>query len=364
MTGVVQRDVSVTNELTGTLKGQADVEIRARVEGFLKSIDYQEGTIVRKGQLLFTLDDQPYRAQLAEAEAQLARAQAALAKANLDVSRYGPLAKQRAVSQAELDNAVAEQRSARAQVAAARATVEGARLNVGYARISSPIDGLVGQAQQKVGDLVGKGQPTLLTTISSIDPIRASVYIPEAEYLKYASQIPTLESGASTKRPGVRLMLGDGRIYPEQGYLAFVDRAVDPQTGTLHAELAFRNPANLLRPGLYGKILYRAENLSGALLVPQRAVNELQGQYSVVVVKADGKAEARKVKVGPRIGDLWVLSDGVKPGEKVVVEGAMKVRDGMAVKAKEVPAEGSAAQGMASDGPVQPASTGTGTGQR
>jgi membrane fusion protein (multidrug efflux system) len=339
VTEVVQRDVPVGAELTGTLKGYEDVEIRTRVEGFLKSIDYEEGSMVKKGQLLFTIDDQPQRAKLAEAKGDLARAESSLSKATLDVRRYTPLAQQRAVPQAELDNAIALQRSAKAQVDAARANVQNAALNVGYTRITAPIDGLAGQAQRKVGDLVGKGEPTLLTTVSSIDPVRVSVNLPEALYLKFASKLPapggsrTPPPGPADDRPGAELVLSDGTTYPERGWLVLVDRAVDPTTGTLHADLAFRNPQRLLRPGLYAKVLYRAEVRRGALLVPQRAVSELQGQNSVVVVNAESKAESRTVKLGPRSGSMWIIDQGLKPGEKVVVEGAQKVRDGMAVKA-------------------------------
>lgn len=340
---VIQRDVPIESELTGTMRGLEDIEIRARVEGFLRSVDYREGSEVKKGQLLFTVDDQPYRAKLAEAKGELARAQSSLSKATLDVKRFRPLAEKRAVSQAELDNAIAMQRSARAQVDAAKANVEKATLDVGYTRISSPIDGLAGQAQRKVGDLVGKGEPTLLTTVSSIDPIRVSVNLPENLYLRYAGRLPAPGEAAPPKpsadNPGGELILGDGTVYPERGQVVLVDRAVDPQTGTLRADLAFRNPKKLLRPGLYAKVRYREELRPGALLVPQRAVNELQGQYSVVVVNADGKAETRTVKVGPRVGSLWILEQGVKPGEKVIVEGALKVRDGMPVKAMVVPAE-------------------------
>jgi membrane fusion protein (multidrug efflux system) len=193
---VIQRDVPIGAELTGTLKGYEDIEIRARVEGFLKSIDYEEGSMVKKGQLLFTIDDQPQRAKLAEAKGALARAESTLSKAILDVRRYRPLAAQRAVSQAELDNAVALERSARAQVDAARAGVENAALDVGYTRVSSPIAGLAGQAQRKVGDLVGKGEPTLLTVVSSIDPVRVSVNLPEALYLRYAAR----QKGGATPR--------------------------------------------------------------------------------------------------------------------------------------------------------------------
>jgi membrane fusion protein (multidrug efflux system) len=340
---VIQRDVPIENELTGTMRGLEDIEIRARVEGYLRSVDYREGSEVKKGQLLFTIDDQSYRAKLAEAKGELARAQSSLSKATLDVKRFRPLAEKRAVSQAELDNAIAMQRSARAQVDAAKANVETATLDVGYTRISSPIDGLAGQAQRKVGDLVGKGDPTLLTTVSSIDPIRVSVNLPENLYLRYASRLPAPGEAAPPKpsadKPGGELILGDGTVYPERGQVVLVDRAVDPQTGTLRADLAFRNPKKLLRPGLYAKVRYRDELRPGALLVPQRAVAELQGQYSVVVVNAEGKAETRTVKVGPRVGSLWILEQGVKPGEKVIVEGALKVRDGMPVKAMVVPAE-------------------------
>lgn len=340
---VVQRDVDVGGELTATLRGYEDIEIRARVEGYLKSVDYREGSEVKKGQLLFTIDDQPYKAKLAEAKGTLARAQSSLAKADMDVKRFRPLAEQRAISQAELDNAVAAQRSATAQVEAEKANVEKASLDLGYCRITAPLDGLVGQAQRKVGDLVGKGEPTLLTTVSSIDPIRVSVNLPEALYLKNAEKLPPggapIPDKPTAERPGAELVLSDGSVYPERGYIVLVDRAVDPQTGTLRADLAFKNPKKLLRPGLYGKVRYAAEKRPGALLVPQRAVNEIQGQFSVVVVSAEGKAEPRTVKVGPRFGSLWIIDDGVKPGEKVIVEGANRVQAGMAVKATVVPAE-------------------------
>jgi membrane fusion protein, multidrug efflux system len=317
VTEVIQRDVPIVSELTGTLKGYSDIEIRARVEGFLKSVDYREGSEVQKGQLLFTIDDQPYRAKLAEAKADLARAESSLAKATLDVNRFRPLAEKRAVSQAELDNAVAAQRSARAQVGAAQASVAKATLDVGYTRLTSPLAGLAGQAQRRVGDLVGKGEATLLTIVSSIDPIRVSVNLPEALYLKNASRFPppggTAPPGASPDRPGAELVLADGTVYPERGHVILVDRAIDPQTGTLHADLAFANPTKLLRPGLYAKVRFREQLRRAALLVPQRAVAELQGQYSVVVVNSEGKAETRTVKVGPRVGSQWILDEGVKP---------------------------------------------------
>jgi membrane fusion protein (multidrug efflux system) len=348
VTDVVQKDVAVGGELTATLRGFEDIEIRARVEGYLKSLDYKEGQEVKKGALLFTIDDPPYRAKLAEAKGELGRAQSALAKADMDVARFKPLAEQRAISQAELDNAVAAQRSARSLVDAAKANVEKASLDLGYCRITSPIAGLAGQAQRKVGDLVGKGEPTLLTTVSSIDPVRVSVNIPEALYLKYAERLSpdgSVPAKPTADRPGAELELSNGAIYPERGYIVLVDRAVDAQTGTLRADLAFPNPKKLLRPGMYGKVKYAADRRAGALLVPQRSVLEVQGQYSVVVVTPESKAQARPVKVGPRIGSLWIVEDGVKPGEKVIVDGAGKVRDGMAVKATAVPGEPLPAEG-------------------
>jgi len=339
---VVQRDVPIGAELTATLHGLEDVELRARVEGYLKSIDYTEGSEVKKGQLLFTVDDKPYRARLAESKAALARARASLSKADLDVKRYRPLAAEKAISQAELDNAVSAQQAAKAQVDAASANVENAELDLGYTRITAPVAGLVGRAQRKVGDLVGKGEPTLLSTLSSIDPIRVTVNMPEALYLRYAKR---LQGTTAEKKPaassglGAQLLLSDGSVYPEKGHLLFVDRSVDSQTGTLRADLAFPNPTRVLRPGLYAKVLYKEEVRAGALLVPQRAVQELQGQFTVVLVDAESKAQSRKVKTGPRIENLWILEEGVKPGDKVIVEGAQKVRDGMLVKAEPAPPE-------------------------
>src|SRR3954447_9657388 len=343
---VIQRDVPIGGELTATMLGFEDIELRARVEGYLKSIDYREGTEVKKGQLLFTIDDQPYRAKIAEAKGALGRAQATLSKADMDVSRFRPLAAQRAISQAELDNAIAAQQAGRAQVEAEKANVESATLNLGYTRIIAPVTGLAGSAQRKVGDLVGKGEPTLLATVSSIDPIRVRVNIPEALYLRYADRLQTATAASADAKPsetpsadGPQLLLSDGNTYALRGRLILVDRSVDPQTGTLRADLAFPNPSRVLRPGLYAKVRYKEEVRRAALLVPQRAGKELQGQCSVVVVNAESKAESRKVKPGPRVGSLWILEEGVKPGEKVIVEGAQKVRDGVAVQATVAPAE-------------------------
>lgn len=369
----LQRDVPIGGELTGTIKGLEDVEIRARVEGYLRSVDYKEGTEVKKGTPLFTIDDAQYKTKLASAKGDLARAQAALGKADQDVKRFKPLVEQRAISQAELDNALSAQRAAQAQVEAAKADAEKAALDVSYCHITSPIAGLTGRAERKAGDLVGKGEPTLLTTVSTLDPVRVSVQIPEALYLRYAEKFAAAEAAAAKgeappapkaepkageaqgEAQGPELVLGDGSAHPARGQIVMVDRSVDATTGTLRVDLAFANPKKTLRPGMYGKVRYKSETRAGAILVPQRAVQELQGQFTVVVVDAEKKAAARKVKPGPRVGSLWLIEEGLKPGEQVIVEGAQKVRDGMVVNPTVVPAEAPAAPaGQPAEGAAKP----------
>ena len=335
---VVQQDVPIGMELVAQLAGLEDIEIRARVEGYLRSIDYREGAAVQKGDVLFTIDDQPYRASLAQAVASLATAQSMLAKADLDVKRFTPLARERAISQAELDNAIAAQRSARAQVEAHRAQVQQARLDVGYARITAPVSGVVGRAERKVGDLVGRGESTLLTTISTVDPIRVSVAITEADYLRFARALASKKdtgsgaTGATNQATTASLELADGSIHPHPGKLLFVDRAVDARTGTLRVDLGFPNPEKTLRPGQYGKLRFTSETRTAALLVPQRAVQEVQGTYIVYVLGEGNKIQARKVKPGARVEGLWLIEEGLKPGEKVAVEGLQRLRDGVVVQ--------------------------------
>jgi membrane fusion protein (multidrug efflux system) len=264
------------------------------------------------------------------------------------VKRFTPLAAERAVSQAELDNAISARKSGAAQVEAGKANLERARLNLSYTRISSPITGLVGKAEHKVGDLVGKGDPTLLTTVSSIDPIRVSVAIPEADYLRFSRSVVDTKA-EMTKTPPV-LILSDGTQHPYPGKLIFVDRAVDTQTGTLRVDLAFPNPQRTLRPGLYGKVRAESEVVKGALLVPQRAVQELQGTYTVLVVGEGDKVETRKVTPGQKVGSQWIIQEGLKNGERVVVEGFQRLRDGMTVVPKPVAAAAPAASPAAAGG--------------
>ncbi len=338
---VAQKDVPLGMELVGSLSGNQDVQIRARVEGYLRSIDYREGSRVKKGDLLFTIDDLQYKANLAQAQASLATSQSQLAKADLDVARYTPLARERAVSQAELDNAIAMQRSVRSQVQAHEAMVEQAKLSLGYTRITAPVTGIVGRSERKVGDLVGRGESTLLTVVSDTDPIRVTIAITEADYLRFAKSLAQAETGTRPKKPAAptgttastaRLELADGTEYPAPGRLLFVDRAVDSTTGTLRVDLGFDNAQGLLRPGQYAKVRFVSELRKGALLIPQRAVQEIQGKYFAYVVGAGDKVETRSLKPGPRVGDLWLLEQGVKAGEKVVVAGFQRLKDGMVVK--------------------------------
>ena len=344
VTGVIQRDVPVYLELVGQAEGFQDVEIRARVEGFLETVNFQEGTFVKQGDLLYTIDRKPLEAIVAEGKASQATAEARLAKANNDVNRYTPLVAKQAVSKQELDNALAEQDASRSQVDAAKASVEKAALDLGYTRVSSPITGLVGTTQVKPGNLVGRGESTLLTTISQIDPILFKVGVTEADYLRVARQVTAAGKSSGGSREGIELTLADGTKYPQTGKINTVDRAVDPSTGTLGMELVFSNPQQILRPGQFGRVRILLDTRRAALLVPQRAVQELQSLFSVAVVEGD-KVAFRNVKVGPRVESLWVIEDGLKAGEQVVVEGLQRIQEGMTVSAKPVPAatSGSAA---------------------
>jgi membrane fusion protein (multidrug efflux system) len=332
---VVQKDVPIYIELVGATLGSEDVEIRARVEGYLVSYNFTEGSFVRKGQLLYRIDPQPFEAALAEAKADLATARARLEKTNNDVARLTPLAKEQAVSQQELDNALSAQQAAGAQVAAFDAKLTKAKLDLAYTSITSPTDGLIGTTQKKVGSLIGRGE-TLLNTVSQINPILFRCAIAEAEYLKIARRGTGRALG---EKFGVELILADGTVHPHKGRLDAVERAVDPTTGTLTGQFSFPNPERILRPSQYGRARFVIDLKQEALLVPQRAMQEIQGLYSVMVVKPDSTVEQRMVKASDRIGNLWVIDSGVKAGEKVIVEGIQRVSPGMQVSAKLVKVE-------------------------
>jgi membrane fusion protein (multidrug efflux system) len=329
---VVQQDVPEYLDLVGQTHGFQDVDIRARVEGFLETMNFREGAFVRKGALLYQIDPKPFEAAVAGAIADLETARARLEKATNDVNRYTPLVAKQAVSQQDLDNARSAQEAARSQVDAAKAAVEKARLDLSYTRIQSPIDGLVGTTQVKPGNFVGRGQATLLTTVSQIDPIIFKVAVTEAEYLRIAKRAPE-RIGQAPRLSGIELTLADGTVHPQPGRLGPVERAVNAATGTLGAQLLFPNPDSVLRPGQYGRARLLLDTEAGALLVPQRAVRELQNLYSVAVVNADGKVTFRNVKVGQRVGALWVIEQGLKPGERVVAEGLQSISEGMSVRA-------------------------------
>jgi membrane fusion protein (multidrug efflux system) len=339
---VVQKDVPTYLELVGQTRGFQDVEVRARVEGFLERVHFQEGSLVRAGAPLYDIDRKPLEAVVAAARADQATAEARLAKAENDVARYTPLVARQAVSQRELDDARAERDAARSQVDAAKAAVEKATLDQGYTRIFSPIAGLAGTTMVKAGNLVGRGENTLLTTISQIDPMIFEVGVTEADYLRIArrglQRGNAAGRGGSAPVDGIELTLADGTRYPQTGRVGPVERAVDPTTGTLGVQIIFPNPDLILRPGQFGRAKALLEMKPGALLVPQRAVQELQNLYSVAVVDDSGKVSFRNVKVGPRVESMWVIEEGLKPGERVVVEGLQRVQDGMTVTPKAQPA--------------------------
>jgi RND family efflux transporter MFP subunit len=373
---VQQRDVPIYSEWIGTLDGLVNADIKAQVSGYLLEQAYKEGSFVKKGQLLFQIDPRPFQAalelaqgQLAQSEGMLAQARATLAQSEaqvtvaeanqrrtqLDVDRYTPLAQQQAITTQDLDNATQNNLAAKAQVQAARAqvatsraqiigasaavesakaSVETAQINLGFTRLTSPIDGIPGIAQQQVGSLVSPASPTI-TTVSTLDPIKVYFTVAEQEYLDFSRRFPTAESRqADLGRLDLELILSDGVTYPHTGKFYFADRQVDVRTGAIRLAGLFPNPGNSLRPGQYGRVRTATRVQSGALLVPQRAVNELQGSYQIAVVDRENKVNVQTVKVGERIGTQWLISEGLKPGERVVAEGLQKVRPGMQVNPK------------------------------
>ncbi len=366
---VEQRDVPIYREWIGTLDGMVNAAIRAQVTGYLLTQKYAEGSFVKKGQLLFEIDPRPFQAavdqargqlaqtngQLAQAKAQLLQAQAQLAsaeanqrRAQLDEDRYIPLAKQQAITQQDLDNATQNNLSSKAQVEAAKAQVETAQaqiqaasaaveaakaaletaqVNLGFTRLTSPIDGVAGVAQTQVGNLVSPASNPV-TTVSTLDPIKVNFTVSEQEYLTFTRR------DTSMNRLELELILGDGTVYPHKGKFAFADREVNQSTGAIQLTGLFPNPGNALRPGEYGKVRAAIGATAGALLVPQRAITELQGSYQVAVVDSRNKVSIQTVKVGDRIGSMWMISDGLKPGQRVVAEGVQKVLPGMQVNPK------------------------------
>lgn len=332
------RDVPIVQEWAAQTFGANDIEIRARVKGFLTSKAYKEGSVVRRGDLLFQIDPQEYQTAVAQARANLSEAQAALSKATADVARLTPLVERNAVSRQDLDHAVAAQQGAEGQVAAARAAMNTAQLNLGYTKVTSPITGLAGVAQADVGSLVGSPGPTLLTTVSQVDTIKVKFRISEQEYLILRRAMGDSVSTAVRRPARLELVLADGSVYDHKGQVVTVDRNIDPATGTLGIEALFPNPASFLRPGQFGRVRAPVTTRTNAVLVPQRAVREMQGTFSVGVLKPDSTVEIRPVKAGARVGSDWVMDSGLVAGNVIVVEGMQKVRPGVKVRATQAPA--------------------------
>src|SRR5262245_35089167 len=331
------RDVPIVVEWAAQTFGANDIEIRARVKGFLTAKPYKEGTVVRRGDLLFQIDPAEYQSAVAQARATMNEAQASLSKANADVARLTPLVERNAVSRQDLDHAVAAKQGAEGQVAAARAALNTAQLNLGYTKITSPITGLAGVAQADVGSLVGSPGPTLLTTVSQVDTIKVKFRISEQEYLTLRRAIGDSAPKAVRREGRLELVLADGSVFDHKGTVVTVDRNIDPATGTLGIEALFPNPIGFLRPGQFGRVRAPVTTRSNAILVPQRAVRELQGTFSVGVLKPDSTVEVRPVKAGARVGSEWVVDTGLVAGTVIVVEGMQKVRPGVKVRATQAP---------------------------
>lgn len=336
---VVPQDVPVYSEWVGTTEGLVNAKIRAQVTGYLAKQAYKEGAAVKKGELLFEIDPRTFKAVLDQARAQLAIAKARLGKTEMDVKRYRPLAKESAISQQELDDAVQANLAAKAGVQAAEATVEQARLNLGFTNITSPVDGIAGSANAQIGDLVGPTQTGELTTVSTVDPIKVIFPISEQEYMKLSRELSKTAGGGTGERPKLDLALADGTVFPHRGEFSFAERQVDVKTGTIRIAAVFPNPGNLLRPGQFGRVRAVVDFRKGAVLVPQRAIMELQGNYHAAVVGADNKVVIRAVKTGERIDNMWVITSGLEAGERVVTEGVQKVREGMTVNPKPAAAD-------------------------
>ncbi len=330
---VAPERVALSSEWIATLDGLVNAQIRPQVSGYLIKRDYEEGAVVRKGQVLFEIDSRPLESVLTQAQAQLGEAQAQLGKTERDLERDRPLAGQHAIAQSQLDNDVQANLAGQAAVNSATAAVETARLNVGFTKVTSLIGGVAAIATAQIGDLVGPS--TLLTTVSQIDPIKAYFPLSEQEYLTMAARINTRGNHKAPWAGGaaLTLVLADGSVYPRPGAFLAADREIDAKTGTIRLSATFPNPDRTLRPGQYGRVRAETKVRDGALLVPQRAVNELQGSYQVRVVGDDNKVSTHTVKVGDRVGSRWIIEEGLAPGARVVVEGAA-TRDGAVVNAQ------------------------------
>ena len=330
----IPEEVMIHQEFVGQVYGFKDIAIRARVEGFLEGIHFKEGSTVKKGKLLYTLESQPFEADVAAKMSMVAEAKTALAYAESDLSRIRPLAEENAVSKSDLDAAIARYDASIAGVEAAEANLRAAKIQLGYTKIYTPINGIIGRTQAKVGDFVGKNpNPVILNTVSNIETVLVQFFITENQYLEWNRFMQAREKAKAKKRgrAELELILADGSVYEHKGKVDFVDRQVDPTTGALMIQASFPNPERLLRPGLFAKVKAVTDIVEDGILIPQRCVTELQGLYSVMVVTEGNKIDRREITVGPTIGEFWLIVEGLKPGEKVVYEGLQAVRDGVDV---------------------------------
>lgn len=335
---VIQEDTPIYKEFIGQIFGLKDIPIRARVEGFLEEIHFDEGMPVKKGQLLYTIDPAPFTEAVVAKQSMVSQARTLLVQSESDLKRIKPLAAMDAVSQRELDMAQAKRDASISTLEASKADLKVALINLSYTKIHSPIKGVIGATQAREGEFVGKNpNPVILNTVSRIDTVRVQFFLAEADYLglvkeyfgnKDINKIKKEELDKANRTYNLELILSDGSVFSQKGQVDFVNRNVDPTTGSILIQAHFPNPNRLLRPGLYAKVKAEMYVVKGALLVPQKCVSELQGQYSVFVLKSDDTVEARQIKVGERIGDLWLITDGLKPGETIALEGLQSIRTG------------------------------------
>lgn len=327
------QDVPLYMEFVGQTSGLKDIAIRARVEGFLEGIHFQEGSEVKKDALLYTLESQPFEEKVAGRMSRVAEVKTMLAKAKGDLGRIRPLAKINAISQSDLDAAVASYEASLASLDAAKATLRASQIELSYTKIKSPISGIIGKTQAKAGDFVGKDpNPVILNTVSQVDTILVTFFITETQYLEVARYFATEEGKLHDDQESTyELILIDGSLYEHKGKADFIDRDVDPTTGAMLVQASFPNPEKLLRPGQFAKVKIKVQDIKDAIMIPQRCVMEIQGLYNVFVVDANNKIATREIKVGSKIGSDWLITEGLKPGEKVVFEGLQKVKDGVVV---------------------------------
>jgi len=329
------QEVPIYQEFVGQILGFKDIAIRARVEGFLEGIHFKEGSEIKEGTLLYTLESQPFEEKVAAQMSKVAEAKTMLAKAINDLDRIKPLAEEKAVSESDLDAAVATHEASLSTVEAAEANFRAAKIQLGYTKIYSPISGIIGKTQAKVGDFVGRSpNPVILNTVSRIDTILVHFFISESQYLgvaRYLSQRPSTEQRFD--EANFELILVDGSVYEHKGKTDFIDREVDPTTGAMLVQASFPNPDKILRPGQFARVKIKVQAVKDGILVPQRCVTELQGFYSVFVVDGSNTIKRTEVKVGPKIKQFWLITEGLNSGEKVVYEGLQKVKDGTIVRA-------------------------------